>query len=195
MSKIVKASVRIPRVCRHVFSAGAMVVALVAVPGAASASPVANSFPQSCDNYANTQVGDVLMSQGGFAGSGSTEGGVTSSQSFCAGDYELAVQSDGNLVIYNDAGQVPWNSHSYFGPVNGDGTELTLQSDGNLVLYKTVGGTVGPALWATATYPSTTESDFVCFQTDGNLVVYAGRETPSSAANPCFGTALWASGT
>ena len=184
------------RVSKRVFSAGAMVVALVAVPGAASASPIANSFPHGCEYTSNTQNGDVLIApnSGGYS-SGSTAGGVTVVAAICAGNYELAVQSDGNLVIYTAAGNAAWASKSYTGPINGVGSVLVMQSDGNLVLYQTVGDNFGRALWATATYPAYQDSDFACFQTDGNLVVYAGQETPYSAPNPCFGPALWASGT
>ena len=182
-------------VCKRVFSAGAMTIALTAVPGGASASAAAGSIP-TCNDSSNTQVGDVLLPSNGNFTSDATEGGVTTSATICAGEYELAVQSDGNLVIYKDNGQVPWSSHTYTGPINGDATELLMQPDGNLVLYQwnEVNNTETP-LWATDTYPSAPSSDFACFQTDGNLVVYAGQNVPYSYPNPCFGPVLWASGT
>jgi len=63
---------------------------------------------------------------------------------FAADDeYRLAMQADGNLVIYNYLGQATWSSGT-----NGQNIAyLTMQSDGNLVLYNTN----GVAVWDTQT--------------------------------------------
>ena len=56
------------------------------------------------------------------------------------------MQTDGNLVIYNPAGQAKWNS----GTVGNPGAFVILQDDGNLVIYST---TARP-LWSSNTVTS-----------------------------------------
>lgn len=74
----------------------------------------------------------------------------------------LAVQPDGNLVLYRDFNKVPWSSNS-----TGAAKQLIMQSDGNLVLYNKdnfpiwnsrTGGNPGARLE---------------LQSDGNLVIYS----------------------
>lgn len=55
----------------------------------------------------------------------------------------IVMQSDGNLVIYNQAGQSLWNA----GTQNNPGSSLVLQTDGNLVIYSAS----GTALWSSGT--------------------------------------------
>ncbi len=52
-----------------------------------------------------------------------------------AGSYNLILQSDGNLVLYNGAGAAVWASNT----AGSGSVELRLQSDGNLVLYDAQG--------------------------------------------------------
>ncbi len=92
--------------------------------------------------------------------------------SSCDGRFALAMQTDGNLVLYLE-GSALWNTGT-----NGSAAQsLQMQGDGNLVLY-TAGGT---ALWHTSTGGQAGAR--LALQDDGNLVVYQG------------GTALWNSGT
>lgn len=106
----------------------------------------------------------------------------------------IVMQTDGNLVVYNQAGQSLWNA----GTQNNPGASLILQTDGNLVIYAADGTS---PLWSTATsqvpdhlsyvntymstsgnagrmYPGqsidTADGRFhLIFQRDGNLVLYS----------------------
>jgi len=60
-----------------------------------------------------------------------------------AADSRLAMQADGNLVLYSPDGTPRWATNTEGNP----GAWLVLQDDGNLVIY--VGS--GPALWASHT--------------------------------------------
>ncbi|MBN2494587.1 MAG: N-acetylmuramoyl-L-alanine amidase, partial [Deltaproteobacteria bacterium] len=81
----------------------------------------------------------------------------------CDGRFELALQGDGNLVLYR-GGAALWATGTW----GQNGYRLEMQGDGNLVLYTRSGtpiwnaGTVGhPGAW-------------LAVQTDGNLVIYPG---------------------
>jgi subtilase family serine protease len=87
--------------------------------------------------------------------------------------YELTMQTDGNLVAY-DNGKAIWASVTA-----GTGNYLTMQTDGNLVVYTSA----GKALWASGTNGSGS-ADYLLMQNDGNVVVYTSA-----------GKAVWASGT
>lgn len=91
----------------------------------------------------------------------------------CDGRFTLAMQADGNLVLYT-ADSVPlWHTYT-----NGlDGRMLAMQTDGNLVLY----AGDGTPLWHTHTDGQ--RGAWLAIQDDGNLVVYLGS------------TAIWNSGT
>jgi hypothetical protein len=86
--------------------------------------------------------------------------------------YEVAMQTDGNLVLYGASGAL-WSTHTWGIP----GNHAILQRDGNLVLYTTA----GRALWSSQT--SGHSGDRAVLQDDGNFVVYSGSK------------ALWATGT
>lgn len=90
------------------------------------------------------------------------------------GQYQLIMQTDGNLVIYGN-GCVVWASNTAGTGTNND---LVMQTDGNLVIYTSAGRPV----WASGTAGSGSSND-LNMQPDGNLVVY------TSAAKP-----VWASG-
>lgn len=103
---------------------------------------------------------------------------LTSGQSLNRDDYllspdsqsALAVQRDGNLVLYANFKPV-WST----GALGGSSNRLVMQSDGNLVLYNQS----GQALWNSQTNGNPNAR--LVLQTDGNLVIY-------SATN----SALWA---
>ena len=58
---------------------------------------------------------------------------LTAGQSLTSpnGKYDLTMQTDGNLVLYDSASQAVWNSKTYGHP----GATLAVQNDGNLVVY------------------------------------------------------------
>lgn len=88
----------------------------------------------------------------------------------------LAMQIDGNLVIYTASNRAVWNSGTYG---TGSANRLTMQTDGNLVIY-TAGN---KAVWASHTY-GTGSNNYLAMQTDGNLVIYTAH-----------GKVAWSSGT
>jgi hypothetical protein len=83
-------------------------------------------------------------------------------QSLFAGDgrYQLIMQTDGNLVLYQD-GAARWYSNTR--PSN---SYAIMQTDGNLVVYDTT----GRALWNSGTRGY--DNAFLALQDDGNLVMY-----------------------
>ena len=91
------------------------------------------------------------------------------------GRLQVAMQPDGNFVVYDSHGGIPlWASNT-----NGKGgVRVTMQPDGNLVVYNKA----NQPLWASGTdrHPGA----FLAIQDDGNMVVYAPGNHP-----------LWASGT
>lgn len=79
------------------------------------------------------------------------------------GAYSLRMQSDGNLVLYdNSNGQATWasNTDGYWG------LHAVMQGDGNLVLYDDY----GYAYWESGSDP--TVGPELNVQDDGNLVIY-----------------------
>lgn len=91
--------------------------------------------------------------------------------------YELAMQEDGNLVLYrhtNGVDKAVWSSGT-----NGKAVKHCIfQSDGNLVLYDFA----NRPIWATG--PRNSLSPYMLLQNDGNLVIYNAR-----------GGVVWRSGT
>lgn len=75
--------------------------------------------------------------------------------------YTLALQTDGNLVLYNSTRAI-WASNT----VGSNAQKLVMQPDGNLVLYSKN----GTALWSSNTAGKSTSAFYV--QKDGNLVIY-----------------------
>jgi hypothetical protein len=90
----------------------------------------------------------------------------------CDGRFELAMQKDGNLVLY-EGGKALWAT----GTDGKNGYAMWMQTDGNLVLYSPYGF----PLWSSKTddHPGA----YLALQDDGNLVIYGGKE------------ALWSSNT
>ena len=94
------------------------------------------------------------------------------SWSSCDGRFQLAMQTDGNLVLYS-FGVPLWATGT-----NGAGGDVAvMQGDGNFVLYDDH----SQPLWASGTDGH--GGAFLALQDDGNMVVYAG------------GQPLWASNT
>ncbi len=91
----------------------------------------------------------------------------------CNGDYNLIMQGDGNLVLYQ-SGTALWASNT----AGTAADEAIMQGDGNFVVYSSSGS----ALWATGTNGNS--GAYLEVQNDGNVVIY-------SAA----GAALWSTGT
>jgi len=105
-------------------------------------------------------------------------------QQLAAGQYTVALQGDGNFVLYNGvttANNAVWST----GTNNTHGVlQLVLQRDGNLVLY-TPGR--ASAAWSTGTFGKGATSPHLELQGDGNMVLYK-----SVGATP--GSAIWATG-
>jgi hypothetical protein len=93
---------------------------------------------------------------------------LSGGQSLIDGPYTMAMQTDGNFVLYANGNQALWQSHTY----NNPGSDVAMQTDGNLVVYSSG----GQALWQSGTYNQ--PGDHLVVQTDGNAVIY----TPSSRA-------------
>ena len=91
----------------------------------------------------------------------------------CDGRFQLAMQGDGNLVLYQSGVGAIWHTVTY----GTDADRAVMQGDGNFVLYGPSG-----ARWHTSTFGN--PGAYLVAQDDGNLVIYA----PSGAP-------LWASGT
>lgn len=89
------------------------------------------------------------------------------------GWYQLIMQNDGNLVIYDKAGNARWSSKTPIGAA----ARLIMQNDGNAVVYRNSNNAV---LWSSGTANS--GGNRITMQNDGNLVIY-------TAAN----AAVWAS--
>ena len=77
------------------------------------------------------------------------------------GDFYLACQKDGNLVLYRQ-GNPLWSSGTYGMAVR----ECVMQTDGNLVLY----GYSRETVWASNTPGN--PGAFLAVQDDGNVVIY-----------------------
>jgi hypothetical protein len=94
--------------------------------------------------------------------------------------HTLVMQSDGNVVFYNQRSQAIWatNTGGLITPGN-----FIMQTDGNLVLYDSN----GRPRWASNTWNH--PEAFLDVQDDGNLVVYRAGSQTETADN-----ALWASG-
>jgi hypothetical protein len=92
----------------------------------------------------------------------------------CDGVYDLAMQTDGNLVLYKGSTAL-WSSNT----AGTAGQFVIMQDDGNLVVY--TAASVG--LWSSATAGDGC-GVYLAVQTDGNLVLYTSG-----------GTAIWDTGT
>ncbi|KAB7832702.1 hypothetical protein [Streptomyces mobaraensis] len=86
-------------------------------------------------------------------------------QSWSSDTATLVMQTDGNLVVYDEFGRARWNT----GTVN-QGWQAVFQTDGNFVVYTRS----GKAVWdsKTAGHPGSR----LAVQDDGNVVIYDGSQ-------------------
>jgi hypothetical protein len=134
---------------------GSLVGPLSAQPAGATSSTTVStcnsSSPSSITNNSYIQPGGCLLSPNH--------------------EYELVMQTDGNLVLYYMSQSDPlWDSHTGV-----RGAYATLQATGNLIVNSTVG-----LSWQSGTAAS---SSSLVLQDDGNLVVYGtnGAGSPYAA--------------
>lgn len=122
----------------------------------------------------NTQNNPNLASDSPtMAPAAGANGRLYPGQSLVSADrrYRLALQPDGNLVLYSP------NRALWFSGTSGRTTAfLALQADGNLVLYSPT-----QALWSTGTNGK--QIAFLALQPDGNLVLYDHSAQPLWASN------------
>lgn len=88
-----------------------------------------------------------------------------------SGSTRLVMQEDGNLVLYSDAGNVLWHTHTYGQP----GNYLAMQGDGNLVIYSED----RKPKWNSET--ARTPGNIFVVQNDQNLVIYGPVNGQSKA--------------
>ena len=129
------------------------------VPGAA---PAGTPAPSSCP--AAPACATLTANQYLSAGQSLTS---------CDGRFDLILQGDGNLVLYEGASAL-WASNT----VNSAATKAILQGDGNFVLYTAA----GTAVWASNTAGNAGAE--LVLGNDGNLVV-----------DSASGAALWSTNT
>ena len=89
------------------------------------------------------------------------------------GSFVLAMQSDGNLVIYGNKGAI-WSSGTDKYP----GSYLGVQGDGNVVVYRSDNKS---SVWAVNA--GTAEAPSLVMQNDGNLVLYNSAGKPYWASD------------
>ena len=152
------------RFCVTVFAASATLV------GGATIGQ-ANVRPNSTTPCTVTQNTNYFVAPGNF---------IPDNFAYCINGWKYIAQNDGNFVIYNSSGRAVWASNTDVGY----GLTAKMQADGNFVIYN--GAT---ALWSTGTAGYT--NAYLCFQVDGNMVVYS----PDGGRYTCNGEAQWASGT
>ncbi|MGY4210449.1 pseudomonalisin [Burkholderia sp. PvR073] len=110
-----------------------------------------------------------------------------------SGSHRLAMQDDGNLVLYNTAnGAAVWNSGTY----GNAGAYAVFQTDGNFVIYSAS----GKPLWFSSTN-GTTFGQRLSVQDDGNMVIYrvsvpvfATSTAAAGLPNSSSGPAVWNGG-
>jgi hypothetical protein len=118
------------------------------------------------------------------------------------------MQEDGNLVVYNGAGEPLWASGTnvpsqlFYAAgelslsseqfVQSQIRRLEMQDDCSLVLYNVTNALVGGPLWSSGTCGAGTGCS-ADFQADGNLVVYddAGQPKWASGTSGTSGAELW----
>jgi len=105
--------------------------------------------------------GDTLMYPGGTVQTGKSR---------------LTMQTDGNLVLYDECGRVRWSTNTWGHP----NAFVWFQTDGNLVVYDSSGMSYWP-IWSTATCCHSGWTFHV--QADGNLVIYAPGYVPMWASH------------
>lgn len=155
----------------------ALRLAAVVFAAVAAFSPVsASAAVTPNDAWVPCQVG--YTSDLSWAPGDTLPGGVR----WCVGEYQLAMQNDGNLVIYDVNGQALWDTQTE----GHSGASAIMQTDGNFVVRQNT-----TPLWNSGTGGNQGATYYLCFQTDGNLVVYA----PLPHTTACNGSPRWDSNT
>jgi Phosphate-induced protein 1 conserved region len=133
----------------------------------------ANTAGGACVTALPASMGAVPPSGCGVlrAGQGLTVGQTLGS---CDGRFQLAMQYDGNLVLYQGTSAL-WASNSYLST----GYSAVMQNDGNFVLYDVN----QRPLFASNTWGR--PGSALALQNDGNLVVYDTSGRPLWASNTC----------
>lgn len=93
------------------------------------------------------------------------------------GKYILAMQNDGNLVLYRNDGAVRFSTYTF-------GAFVAMQIDGNFVEYTST----GQALWSTETYSN--PGAYANVQNDGNFVIYSSGNVPLWGIGPDAGNGV-----
>ena len=152
-----------PRTLFRVLILGGMVLApflLPATSGAATFDHAVSAHTAQATDPSRLQAGEMLY-----------DGSALVSPS---GRYRLALQGDGNLVLYWE-GHALWNSGTW----NDAPDHLIMQNDGNLVIYQGLNvlwdSKSGGALRSSAYYLS--------LQNDGNAIVYSPANRPIWTTN------------
>lgn len=107
----------------------------------------------------------------------------------CNGQYGLAMQGDGNLVLYRHPGAVVWHSATGGYP----GAFAAMQVDGNLVVQETSQRAPAAVLWHAGTWEYPDSALEVA--DDGNLVVRAANGLPVWYGVPPTGATTLATST
>ena len=139
--------------------------------GDAPAPPPPSSPPSSAPSPAPAASPSATLAAGHSIGLNQPLESLTSTN----GTYTINMQSDCNLVLYNNSTAI-WQSGT-----NGRGSNCfaEMQTDGNLVVYTSANN----ALWQSGTSGKGSSGSYLDMQTDGNLVIYNN------------GAAIWQSGT
>ena len=164
------------RALQAVLSAS-LVLALLAAVGAQAASAASGLSESAASESSSNDAGDAASSTM-MPGESLSPGESISSPS---GKYQLILQHDGNLVLYDTAGPAAlWDSRT----VGESDRTLVMQPDGNLVLYE-LPVTPFDALWHSRTYgwPGaflTVRDDgtVTIGDSDGRVLWTAGASTP-----------------
>ncbi len=110
-----------------------------------------------------------------------TKGGYMARGMLCqTGKSRLSMQTDGNLVLYDENGVARWAASWSRPNVIGRGAFAYFQNDNNYVLYDN--GNPWIAQWASNTYTGQFGGR-LAIQADGNLVVYNPNLVPLWATN------------
>jgi len=91
------------------------------------------------------------------------------------GRFTLAMQTDGNLVLYGPSGAM-WSTST----TGGSDRRMVMQCDGNLVVYNSA----NQGLWSSNTAGN--PGAWLALQNDGNLVIYSSSNVPLWASNTVY---------
>jgi len=96
----------------------------------------------------------------------------------CDGRFRLALQPDGNLVLYQAVG-AGWTPLWSTGTIGAASAQVIMQADGNLVLHDTIGA------WLWDSNTGGNPGAYARVQDDGNFVVYSPSHSPLWATDTC----------